>query len=142
MVLVYATSTDYEAWTSTTPPANISPILRAASLAVTEATELCFYDTDSTGLPTDTSVLKAFNDATCCQAAALVAINYDPTTGGTITTSVKQSKGIGSAHITYAQADADAAATAKARAITGLVPDAQRILRNAGLYRTAPWVVG
>jgi hypothetical protein len=141
-MLVYATSADYAAWTGTSAPAGLTSKLRSASLAVREATELDFFATDTTGLPTDAAILQAFNDATCCQAAALVALALDPNAGGAVTPSVKESKSIGTARITYAQADAANAAAAKAQAATGLVPDALRILRDAGLARTAPWVVG
>lgn len=143
MTLVYATSTDYQAWPGvTSTPSNIAAILQSASLAVREATAMCYYLADTTGLPTDATIKQAFNDATCCQAAALVAIGYDPTTGGTVTATVKQSKGIGSAHIQIASADAQAASQAKKRVIEGLTLDAQRILRDAGLRITGPWVVG
>lgn len=141
--LIYAAASDYLAWTgAATEPANLTQILRAASLAVREATELDYYPTDGTGLPSDADKKQAFNDATCCQAAALVALGYDPTTGGTVTASVEQGTSIGTAHITYAAADTLAAVEAKQRAITGLVPEAQRILRNAGVYKTGPWIAG
>lgn len=140
--LVYASPTDYTTWTGAAAPSNITQILRSASLAVREATELFYYQVDSTGLPTDAAIKQAFNDATCCQAAALVAAGYDPTTGGTVTASVEQSSSIGTAHITYSNTDAQNAAEAKARLITGLTPDAQRILKDAGVMRAAPWLVG
>lgn len=140
---IYATGADYAAWTGVAAPSNITQILRSASLAVREATEGAFYAADpATGLPLDATVLKAFNDATCCQASALVALGYDPATGGTITAGVKESKQLGTARITYAASDVQAAAQAKQQAITGLVVDAQRILRNAGLLKAVPWVVG
>lgn len=142
MVLVYATSADYLAWTSATAPTNIDLIMRSASLAVREATEMCFYLTDSSGYPTDAGIKQAFNDATCCQAAALIAVGYDPAAGGTVTATVTQSEGIGSAHIQYATTDVQAAAEAKRRVIEGLTLDAQRILRDAGLRINSPWVVG
>jgi hypothetical protein len=142
-MLVYATSTDYTAWTGTSPaPANIASVLRKASLQVRDATKLDFYATDTTGLPTVSAQLQAFNDATCCQAAALVKLGVDPNAGGAVETSVKESKAIGSARITYAQADAQAAAAAKKRAAEGLVPDALQILRDAGLGKNAAWIVG
>lgn len=140
--LVYAAASDYAVWTGVDAPSNISSVLRSASLAVREATELYYYQVDGTGLPSDATVKQAFNDATCAQAAALVALDYDPTTGGTITATVEQSTQLGTAHITMAAADVQAAAEAKARAITGLVPEAQRILRNAGLQVNTPWLVG
>lgn len=141
-MLVYAKSTDYAAWTGTTAPSNITQVLRSASLAVREATELSFYATDTTGMPTDPGILQAFNDATCCQAAALIALGVDTNAGGAVVASVKESKSIGSARITYAAQDAKNAAEAKQQALTGLVPEAIRILRDAGALKLSPWVVG
>lgn len=142
-MLVYAQASDYLTWTGTsTIPSNMTAVLRSASLAVREATEAAFYQVDGTGMPTDATILQAFNDATCCQAAALVAIGYDPTTGGTVTATVEQATALGTAHVTYAASDVQAAAEAKQKAITGLVPDAERILRNAGLLKNVPWLVG
>jgi hypothetical protein len=139
-MLVYASTDDLAAWLGSAAPANATPLLRSASLSVREATSLAFYATDSTGLPTDAATLRAFNDATCCQAAWLNAESIDPNRGGALATGTQTSIGIGSARITYA--DAAAAVTAKQQALTGLCPDAQRILRNAGLTPTAPWIVG
>ena len=139
-MLVYASTDDLQTWLGAAAPANATALLRSASLAVREATELAFYDTDSTGRPTDATILQAFNDATCCQAAWLTTEGVDPNLGGTLEAGVEASVGIGSARITYADG-ADAAA-AKQRALTGLCPDAQRILRNARLTPTAPWIVG
>lgn len=139
-MLVYASTDDLAAWIGGDAPVNAAGLLRSASLAVREATSLAFYATDSTGLPTDTTLLQAMNDAACCQAAWLNAEGVDPNLGGTLAAGVETSVGIGSARITYA--DGAEAAAAKQRALTGLCPDAQRILRNAGLTPTAPWIVG
>ncbi len=140
-MLVYATTTDYAAWTGTTSPANIAQLLRTASMAVREATEMAFYTVDSTGMPTDAVQLQAFNDATCCQAAALAAFQVDPLAGGTLESGeVESAVGIGTARITYG--DAAAAVEAQRALIGGLTPDARRILRNARLMPTSPWVVG
>lgn len=140
-MLVYATTADYQAWTGTTAPANITGLLRAASMAVREATELAFYTVDATGMPTDTVQKQAFNDATCCQAAALAAFGVDPNAGGTLEAgAVETSVGIGTARETFA--DATAAVQAQQALIGGLTPDAKRILRNARLMLTSPWVVG
>ncbi len=139
-MLIYATPADLSTWTGADAPVNVVGLLRTASLAVREGTELCFYDTDSSGMPTDAALLQAFNDATCCQAAYLSAEAVDPNRGGVIDTGIETSVGIGSARITYA--DAQATVAAKQAALGGLCPDAARILRNAGLYATAPWIVG
>jgi hypothetical protein len=141
-MLVYATPTDYTAWTGLAAPSNLAGYLRKASLQVREATKFDFYAVDTTGLPTDTAKLQAFNDATCCQAAALIKLGVDPNAGGAVETSVKESKSIGTARIQYAVDDARNAAEAKARATVALVPDAVTILRDAGLAKNMPWVVG
>ena len=140
MVLVYATPDDLAAWTGTQAPTNALQLLRSASLAVREATELCYYPVDGNNMPTDATQLQAFNDATCCQAAALAALEVDPTAGGTIVPDVESSVKLGSASVSYA--DADIAAQAKNQAINGLVNDAQRILRDAQITPTVPWVTG
>lgn len=140
MVLVYATPDDLAAWTGTTAPTNATALLRSASLAVREATELCFYAVDDTGLPTNTTQLQAFNDATCCQAAALAELDVNPQSGGVVEAGVVSSSKLGSASFEYA--DAAIAAAAKAAAMQGLVPDALRILRDAGISPTNPWIVG
>lgn len=139
-MLVYAAPADYATWTGAAAPANITALLRSASLAVREATEMCFYATDTTGMPTDTGILQAFNDATCCQAAFLNTADVDPNQGAVVTASVEQATRIGSASITFA--DATAAAAAKQQAVEGLCLDAARILRNAGLTPKPPWQVG
>jgi hypothetical protein len=141
-MLVYATSADYVTWTGGSAPANIAQVLRKASLQVREATKLDFYAADTTGLPTLPAQLQAFNDATCCQAAALVELSINPNAGGAVETSVKEAKSLGSARIQYAQTDAQNAADAKKRASEGLVTDAIQILRIAGLARNAAWVTG
>lgn len=139
---VYATPTDYAAWTGAPAPSNLAPYLRKASSQVREATKLDFYAVDSNGLPTDATKLQAFNDATCCQAAALIELGVNPLAGGAVEASVKESKSIGLARITYAAADAQAAAAAKKQAAEGLVPDALQILRQAQLAKNAAWIVG
>jgi hypothetical protein len=139
---VYATATDYAAWTGTAAPSNLAPYLRKASNQVREATRFDFYAVDSNGLPTDTNQLQAFTDATCCQAAALIELNVNPLAGGAVEMSVKESKSIGSARIVYAAADAQAAAAAKKQAAEGLVPDALQILKQAQLAKNSPWIAG
>jgi hypothetical protein len=128
-----ASPADLTAWMgATTAPALAVPLLRSATTLVLNATSASYYDADpATGLPTDAQTLKVMNDATCIQAAAWDAIKYNPLTGGVITTGVKTSKSIGTAHITYA--DGAMAAQARADAIRDLVPDALRMLELNGL---------
>lgn len=138
-----ASPEDYTTWTGSTPPANITQILRSCTSLVLDATSTAFYDVDTTtGLATDTDVLGALRDATCIQAAAWVALNIDPATGGVLTQSVKASKKIGSAAITYDTADVQAASAARQAAYTGLVPEALRRLQQRNLLGYAPWTFG
>lgn len=136
---IYATVDAFAEWIDTDLPANARALLRTASMAVREATEAAWYDTDpATWMPTDASVAQAFSDATCCQAAFLNATGYDPFAG--FESSVEVAVGVGSAKVQYADA-ADAAAARQA-AIYGLCPEAWRILRQARIYYNSPWVVG
>jgi hypothetical protein len=143
MATVYATPTDLTAWMAPTViPANATQLLRTASLAIREATETAFYAADpTTGLPTDTVLLQAFNDATCAHAAALYTFSIDPLAGGTLESGVVESSvGIGTARITYA--DAAAALAAKGELVNGICLEASRILRQAGIVLGVPWIVG
>jgi len=141
MVLVYAAQADFLAWTGlTTAPTNIAQLLRSASLAVREATELCFFNADTTGLPIDTPTLQAFNDATCSQAAFLNSEGIDPNAGGVLVAGVLDAVAIGSGRVGFA--DAAQAALAKTDAMNGICPEARRILADAGLTPSQPWVTG
>lgn len=139
MTLIYATSADLATWTGAAAPANAAQLLRSASLLVREATACDFYATDTTGLPTDTAVLAAFNDATCAHAALWAALKVDPLAGAA-QVRIQASKGIGTARISYA--DAQAAADAAADSLRNLCPEARRILRDAQLGSTAAWRIG
>lgn len=142
MPTIYATADDLATWLGDTPaPANAVALLRSASMAVTEATETAFYAADSNGLPTDAKTLQAFKDATCIQAAALMAFGVDPNAGGTLEAgAVESSVGILSARVTYA--DAAAGVDAQQQLLNGLTLDAQRALRQAGIHLGVPWIVG
>jgi hypothetical protein len=132
---------DLAAWTSAAAPANAIPLLRSASSLVLSATSTSYYDSDpTTGLPTDPVVAQVFNDATCIQAAAWAALGIDPLTGGVTVAGVEQSKSIGTAHITYA--DAGLASAAKAQALSMLVPEAVRKLVENNLMDSNVWIYG
>jgi hypothetical protein len=144
MPIIYAAPPDLSAWLALSGaqmPEFPGGYLRTASMAVTEATETAFYATDSDGLPTETKTLQAFKDATCAQAAALIAFEIDPTAGGTLEAGgVETSVAIGSARITYA--DTIAAIEAIQQLLGGLTRDAALILRQAGIQLGIPWIVG
>lgn len=136
-----ASSADYTAWTGGTAPANITNLLRAATKLVQEATAVAYYDVDPlTGLATNAQTKKALNDATCIQAAAWTAMNYDPLTGGVMNSGVESATKIGTASITFA--DGALAAQAKSDAITGLVPEARRVLAQNNLLVPQAWAFG
>lgn len=132
---------DLAEWTGADAPVNAKPLLRAATSLVLSASSTSYYDADPvTGLATDPAVAKVLNDATCIQAAAWAALGINPLTGGVQVAGVATSKSIGTAHITYA--DGAAAATAKARALTELVPEAVRKLVENNLMDSNVWVYG
>lgn len=132
---------DLAAWTDAPAPANAKPLLRAASSLVLQATASSYYAADPvTGLATDPVVAQVLNDATCIQAAAWAALGINPLTGGVQVAGVASSKSIGTAHITYA--DGAAAATAKAEALTKLVPEAARKLVENNMMDTNVWMYG
>lgn len=136
-----ATSADYTAWTGGTAPANITNLLRSATKLVQEATAVAYYDVDPlTGLATDAQTKQALNDATCIQAAAWAALGYDPLTGGVLVSGVESGTKIGTASITFA--DGALAAAAKSDAITGLVPEARRVLAQNNLLVPQAWAFG
>ncbi|MFJ3097352.1 hypothetical protein [Streptomyces hydrogenans] len=70
MARVYATASQYEAYTGISPaPADIAVRLRRASQFLDrEVFRYCVYAKDGDGLPTDALVAQAFADAACAQA--------------------------------------------------------------------------
>lgn len=138
-----ATSTDYTTWTGAAAPTNITSILRACTSLVLDATMTAFYDVDTTtGLATDTQTLTAMRNATCIQAAAWVKLGIDPDLGGVVTPTIASSKKIGTASIVRDTADVAAASAARTAALTGLVPDAMRMLQQNNLLAYGPWTFG
>lgn len=145
MSLVYATSADFTTWTGNgSPPTNITSLLRSASLLVTEETVTAYYTVDDTGIPTDATVLQAFTDATCAQAAVWVGLGIDPNLAGLDRAAPIKSSKIGTANVERdTSIVSSAAALASAQAvIEDLCTDAQRILRQAGLLNTRVWTYG
>lgn len=132
---------DLASWTKADAPTNAIVLLRAATSLVLDATRQAYYAVDPlTGLATDTQIGGALQNATVIQAAAWAALNYDPLTGGVLTSGAASSKKIGSAAIVYA--DGGAAADARAAAVVGLVPEAERVLELNNLLIPNPWTFG
>lgn len=135
------TSTDVATYTGVAAPVNVAALIRSATRLVLRETRQAYYTVDPlTGLATDTQVSGALRDATVIQVVAWSQLGYDPTTGGVLTPSVKSSKKIATAAVTYA--DADLAAEARAAAIGGLVPEAMQVLELQNLLIPNPWTFG
>lgn len=136
-----ASPSDFTTWNlGVAGPSNIVAILRSCTSIVLDAAEGVIYDVDPlTGLATDTQVKTALMETTCIQAVAWVALGIDPALGGVTTQTVKASKKILSAAITYDTGDTAAAAAARARALTELVPDAWRKLQQNNLLGTTAY---
>lgn len=136
-----ADPSDLGTWTGAAIPPNATQLMRSATSRVLEATKGAYYPVDpETGLSTDETVAKCLKDATCIQAAAWVAIGYDPATGGVVTSTVARDKAIGSARFSYA--GADTAAASKQGAAKGLVPEACEKLAQHNLLATNVWMFG
>jgi hypothetical protein len=132
---------DLTAWTGTDAPSNATVLLRSATSLVLEATRQAYYDVDPlTGLATDTQIGGALQNATVIQAAAWAALDYDPLTGGVVTAGVESSTKMLSSTIVLA--DASKAAQSRADAVTGLVPEALRVLELNNLLIPNPWAFG
>ncbi|MDT0306126.1 hypothetical protein RM780_04005 [Streptomyces sp. DSM 44917] len=75
---VYATAADYTAVTGQSPPSGIDQQLADASeMLDAEVFRLCWYDTDTAGLPTNTTVAAAFARAVVQQVRWWVEVGDD-----------------------------------------------------------------
>jgi hypothetical protein len=136
-----AQPSDLATWTQTDAPTNALVLLRSATSLVLEATRQAYYDVDpETGLATDAQISGALLQATVIQAAAWAALDYDPLTGGVVTAGVESSTKMLSSTIVFA--DASQAAQSRADAVTGLVPEAVRVLELNNLLIPNPWAFG
>jgi hypothetical protein len=139
-VLIYATTADLTEWMDPeAAPANAAALLRSASGLIRSSTKMAVYDTDTAGMPSDTTVLGAFRDATCAQAAFWSAMKVDPSLGAAGVTPLAASKSIGGASINYSVYAATAEARAGAAGTLG--PDAFYILEEAGLLSGSPVIL-
>lgn len=65
---VYATAAQYQAYSGQTPPPDIDRLLaRASELLDSDVLKTAWYDTDDSGLPTNSQVIEAFANATSAQ---------------------------------------------------------------------------
>lgn len=129
-MLVYATPTQLSTWMGQPEPDNATRLLRAASILVAAATQSDIFDAQPSGLPKDSDLSAAFQDATCAQAEMWSEAGLDPIKGPggqpqRLTTSAIDGASLGF--------DAYLTEPARQAALTGLCDTALTILRNAGL---------
>lgn len=104
---VYATAADYAAYSGQTPPPDIDRRLaRASELLDAEVLMTAWYNTDSSGLPTDATVAAAFAQAACAQVEFWAAVGEQVDTSGPI-----QGVTLGSLSIQYGAGDNRVAAS-------------------------------
>ncbi|MDF5756656.1 hypothetical protein [Spongiactinospora sp. TRM90649] len=77
MVLVYATASDYTAYTGQSAPSGVDQELARASERIDELLLGAVYPTDEDGRPVEDDVREALMRATCAQAAWQVTVG-DP----------------------------------------------------------------
>jgi hypothetical protein len=123
-VRVYATAADYAGYSGAAPPSDIDRRLRRASELLDACLSIAIYDVDdTTGLPTDPTVIDVFARATCAQVA------YWLETGDEQGSAQQwESVGIGSVQLQRSRrANLDSLPTSR------LAPQAYAILQTAGL---------
>lgn len=126
-MLVYADADDLATFTGTPAPDNADRLLKGASALARAATRAAIYDTDSTGMPTDTDIIEAFRDATCAQAAEWIDKGVDPAAG--TSPGAPQSSSIGGASVNWGSPGG----LTPEQTLTQLIPDALWYLEAAGL---------
>jgi hypothetical protein len=144
-MLIYANPADVTAWLGDSTPANVTTLLRSASILITDAIKTDYYNADpATGQPTDTIIVQALNDAACAQVAVWVKLGIDPNLAGLDIPAPKRAKGIGSARVDYDTAAQTGAAAIAARQqiATTLCDESVTILKTAGMMMTRVWTYG
>lgn len=122
---VYATLADFDSFTDTElTDAEITKLLRRASLVIDGLTRLARYDVDVDGNPTDADVMQAFTDATCAQLAW-----WDDTDDVTGAESTAGAIKIGSVSLGTTSSGGSGVSAADSR----VAPEAAAILAAAGL---------
>lgn len=134
---VYATVEDWATYLDDTPPANAEMLLARASSLIVYATRAAVYSVDGDNLPTDTSLLAAFNEATMAQATAWFLNSIDPRKGvGNALEAAVASKSLGGASVSYSASQGVIDAVSGLATGNTLDIEAHRILIDAGLLST------
>ncbi|MGW0039828.1 hypothetical protein [Gordonia sp. NPDC003376] len=139
MVLLHATEDDVNAWAGESLDANLTPLIRSASILVTAACRNDLYDLDASGKPADEDLADAMRDATCAQVVYWAKSGITPSGGAaSITPAVTEVSVDGATE----KADATVVAASAAEAVSSLstlTSEAYQILRSAGLASSAVW---
>ncbi|WP_192809930.1 hypothetical protein [Actinomadura rudentiformis] len=122
---VYATPDELTAWLDSPAPPTAVRLLRVASQIVDEILIGAIYDTDADDAPTDPNVAARLREATCAQAAYLLALGDD--TGATTQAGSHSVGGV---------------SASRAQAAPRWAPQAVSVLRSAGLVPVHPVVPG
>jgi hypothetical protein len=142
---IYATPNDYlDVLQVTEGPDNLGSLLRSASLLIARNIVAAYYATNDAGVPTDAAIVEALKEACCIQASVWAGLGVDPNRGGLDVAAPKRGKGIGSARVDYdtSALSSSVAFAARQALLTTLCPDAEQILRAAGLLTSTVWTYG
>lgn len=123
--MAYATVDDLAAWIADPVPADAARMLDRASELVAEQIQFAVYATNSTGDPTDTTVLTALRDATCAQVEHWLTAGDE---ADDIDDVQPTSISVGPLALNWGNQRGN-----DAPAASPLAPRARRILGNAGL---------
>lgn len=135
-MLVYATPEDYyEFLTGSTTPiegvdeAEITQLLRRASIVIARKTRLARYTTDDDGYPAPAAVRTAFAEATCAQA-----IWFDDT--GDVSGAGAQWDSVSLIGVQFSKYRSSAGQGGSSTSDPRIAPEALDILVNAGIFST------
>lgn len=130
MIRLYATVTDYQAYTldTYTPTSTVQTLLRDGSRAIDRAAIAAVYPTDPQGYPLDANLLDTFKNATCEQA--LFMRDLDDRTGAK-----QRLANVKVGSLTFQRAQGTAG-----MAMLPIGPRALEELRLAGVLPVAPMV--
>ncbi|WP_242882590.1 hypothetical protein [Actinomadura litoris] len=118
---VYATPDELTTWLDAPAPQGAVRLLRVASQIVDEILIGAVYDTDAFEAPTDPQVAERLREATCAQAAYLLALGDD--TGATTQAGSHSTGGV---------------SASRAQAAPRWAPQALSVLRAGGLLPIHP----
>lgn len=134
---LFTTPPEVAVWMGTSPPDNVDLLIRKASGLVANAIKASVYRTTVEGLPTDPILAKATSDATCIQVEAWVQAGIENPGPALVAAQTQrvQSKSLGGASVTYADAPGQTAAWLDLASGGRLAAEALNVLDSAGLLQ-------